>query len=566
MNKFSDNIFILYKCGNNNLQVKKNCFCCALLMSTDDKLTPIQEKRKKNHLLPEQREKLFALHSPIKKNDSDDDSDDDLYDESGDDSTGEGWGSDSETTEDLTPRDKKTKSRSSSKSPRSKKSLETTNITKTTESISSSHESSSSNKEIIDEDVDTDDDDDDADEFEKEESETEEKQEKKEIKLPAPTIIVQEETKKEEKEKSTKTQKKQEENIGAVDEAYKQSDLFQELLQFKNRTPTHSRSSSEVNTPITETPPKKEEEEEEEEKKRLPAHAVKTNESDSDMKSLKNSRQRSGKDKLTPIPDNIVLRPPVPRKDRSAKTRSVDVFRDSQEETQKRYSLLTEKIPNEAEDIKSPKPNASRNFESELCIDGAPVTPGADYFYSDADLNLLKEMEAREAMKQAFMASVTDEKEKQKQTDIKRKLKVASDLLNMLKNEDKDKEQPFDFAERNAQILAAQKTREKNRTANLLPEDTSLDPTIRLRNMTINEIVSTERDFKVDLETIVQVFYEPLVSSTIIDAQQCTSIFSNISVIYDICNTTVAKLEKTIHLPEGPKISDCFSELVSKKT
>mmetsp|Transcript_12930 Transcript_12930/g.16170 ORF Transcript_12930/g.16170 Transcript_12930/m.16170 type:complete len:549 (-) Transcript_12930:69-1715(-) len=172
-------------------------------------------------------------------------------------------------------------------------------------------------------------------------------------------------------------------------------------------------------------------------------------------------------------------------------------------------------------------------------------------------------MEAREAMKQAYMASVTHEEKEQRKTDIKKKLKVASDLLNMLKNEDKEKDQPFDFAERNAQLLAAQKIKDKNRSANLLPEDTSLDPTIRLRNMTINEIVSTERDFKVDLETIVQVFYEPLVSTNIIDAQQCSSIFSNIAVIYDICKTTLSQLEKTIHLPEGPKISNCFSELIN---
>lgn len=208
--------------------------------------------------------------------------------------------------------------------------------------------------------------------------------------------------------------------------------------------------------------------------------------------------------------------------------------------------------------------NRKRDLESELAIDGAPVLPGADYFYSQADLDMMKEMEARAAMKSAFVqAGAQDLHVKKTNSDIKKKLRVASEMLGRSFKAEEQSTSAADLAERKAQLEAIKKQKEKNHTENLLSESTDLPQSIRLRNLTINEFVKSERDFRLDMQILIDVFCEPLQNSGVITAQQYSTLFSNLSMIYEICCSIVSAMEEAVRDQEHPCLSSCFTQLIN---
>src|SRR3990167_5454802 len=84
----------------------------------------------------------------------------------------------------------------------------------------------------------------------------------------------------------------------------------------------------------------------------------------------------------------------------------------------------------------------------------------------------------------------------------------------------------------------------------------------RMRNLTVNEMVSSERDYVLDLELLIELYADPLTNKNIIPEQTHSSIFSTISNILNLNKSLLSKLEKYILSPEGPKISPFFTELV----
>lgn len=105
----------------------------------------------------------------------------------------------------------------------------------------------------------------------------------------------------------------------------------------------------------------------------------------------------------------------------------------------------------------------------------------------------------------------------------------------------------------------------QKRRAFLLPEDPAVlsDPSFLVRNKIINEIVQTERDYIDDLELMITVFYKPLLGKGIITMQQQQTIFSNITVIYDISLHILEMLENSILDVDHPRLAPCFTELAS---
>lgn len=225
---------------------------------------------------------------------------------------------------------------------------------------------------------------------------------------------------------------------------------------------------------------------------------------------------------------------------------------------QARHSLQSHAVADDND--YSASPNRKRDLESELAIDGAPVLPGADYFYNQADLDMLKEMEERSAMKAAFVQAGAQDIKKTN-SDIKKKLRVASEMLGRFKAEEQSVS-AADLAERKAQLDAIKKQKEKNHTENLLSESTDLPANIRMRNLTINEFVKSERDFCLDMQILIDVFCEPLQNNGVITAQQYSTLFSNISMIYEICCSIVSAMEAAVRNQEHPCLSSCFTQLV----
>ena len=601
------------------------------------KLTATQELRKKNKLLPGEREKVFAEHSPVlrPKEEEDTDSEDDLYDESGDDSDEEGWSDNYEDSEEEeeeeeeemeekepTPRANKEKSKKISRSTKaessskivdtssedaykesslfqeleafknrtpSKSKVETPsplNDSKgNTDTDSSSH--AEKEKPVETEELESGNNQSDV-KVEEPEDDNNEKEDKQEIIKEEIDDNIEKKTEIEEEKEVEEIEKKveKEEEESAEDrevmqdlELLLQAEILLKAAENINvdYTPSEINSATEKNNDEENKPRVDDKEDEGEGNKDIQINVTEDvlvidipKPEDIEWQAADSPGRRTRAECRASDIDGVLLRPKTHKK-----TRSVDQ-KDLSSSKKKRKSLIYKlKIPRNSLDVpaaplkideevpldsphRAPISN-HRHLESEMAIDGAPVTPGADYFYSPADLDLLKEMEEREAMKAAFNQRSKSDKTNEKS---KKKLRVATEILkNLNKNEDKDT--PFDMAEYNAQMLAVQKQKEIFRSENLLSESTDLPQDIRLRNMTINEIVSTERDFKVDLETIMEVFHDPLLSRNILDAQQLSSIFSNIGVICEICQTTIKQLEATIHHPDGPKISGCFDEIVS---
>lgn len=117
--------------------------------------------------------------------------------------------------------------------------------------------------------------------------------------------------------------------------------------------------------------------------------------------------------------------------------------------------------------------------------------------------------------------------------DTKKKIKIEEDPEN---------------EERKIQIKKLQALKAK-RSDNLLKEDDT-DTLIRMRNLTINELIVTERDFIYDLKVMIKLFYKPLLRKNIISEQLLSTIFSHLLAIHDLNKSLLAELRKIfISLP-----------------
>ena len=151
-------------------------------------------------------------------------------------------------------------------------------------------------------------------------------------------------------------------------------------------------------------------------------------------------------------------------------------------------------------------------------------------------------MEQKEAMRLALQEAQASDRKR----DTKKKLKIPE--------EDPENE------ERKIQIKKLQVLKAK-RLENLLKEDDT-ETLIRMRNLTINELIVTERDFIYDLKVMIKLFYKPLLRRNIISEQLVSTIFSHLLAIHDLNKSLLSELEKNIHFPSGPIISPSFQKLV----
>mmetsp|Transcript_8188 Transcript_8188/g.34398 ORF Transcript_8188/g.34398 Transcript_8188/m.34398 type:complete len:1216 (+) Transcript_8188:36-3683(+) len=202
-----------------------------------------------------------------------------------------------------------------------------------------------------------------------------------------------------------------------------------------------------------------------------------------------------------------------------------------------------------------------RSVTQELAIEGAPVVPGADYFLTEADRALIKEMEEKEARRAAVHQSSEsdDGKGKKNMSASQTRTMLRSFLKNLHTEGD---EQAEDVR---AQLLQKQFSHQQEldarKAAIALPEDEDLPFKERMRNKTINEVMLSEVDYVDDLHFIIGHFHDPMLERGLVTEQQRVAIFSNIDLIFDMHTNLLDKLGKWAQHPDGPQVADCFGEL-----
>lgn len=94
----------------------------------------------------------------------------------------------------------------------------------------------------------------------------------------------------------------------------------------------------------------------------------------------------------------------------------------------------------------------------------------------------------------------------------------------------------------------------------------SLQKAQRMRNAILNEVITTERQYVKDLNTIVQVFSGPIKKLNVLSQAEVHAIFSNISDIHKLNNKCMDLIEKAIEEGngniEGVKIGAIFLQVI----
>eukprot|EP01114_Cavostelium_apophysatum_P005323 TRINITY_DN1615_c1_g2_i1.p1 TRINITY_DN1615_c1_g2~~TRINITY_DN1615_c1_g2_i1.p1 ORF type:complete len:637 (-),score=180.86 TRINITY_DN1615_c1_g2_i1:36-1946(-) len=96
---------------------------------------------------------------------------------------------------------------------------------------------------------------------------------------------------------------------------------------------------------------------------------------------------------------------------------------------------------------------------------------------------------------------------------------------------------------------------------NILSEDPSLPQSTRMRNKVINEVIGTERQYVDDLETILNVFLNPLKSANLIPKDSVGAIFSNVELLVGVNRVLCEDLEEQARKYGGDKIGSSFIKL-----
>eukprot|EP01132_Coremiostelium_polycephalum_P002775 gene2775-3449_t len=83
----------------------------------------------------------------------------------------------------------------------------------------------------------------------------------------------------------------------------------------------------------------------------------------------------------------------------------------------------------------------------------------------------------------------------------------------------------------------------------------------KMRNMVINEIINTEKDYIADLNVMINFIYNPLKESKLITDKDLSTIFSNIQLLLPVNNALLSDLVKAANETEGQSVGPCFKYL-----
>lgn len=101
---------------------------------------------------------------------------------------------------------------------------------------------------------------------------------------------------------------------------------------------------------------------------------------------------------------------------------------------------------------------------------------------------------------------------------------------------------------------------EEKRLRTVMPVGEGIPPMELKRNMVINEIINTERDYLRDIRTLVESYRKPL--EAVLERQQVQYLFSNVAILAHVNEELLQSLVEVTANPSSPLIGIAFEKMV----